>query len=473
MLRHVFACGAMLALLCCGASAQTPIGPAISPTLSRQINTFAMVGTSREAQQFYFGASSWNYYNQANAQAGQRYNLIYNGGCPGYSSRQFFVGCTTVTGAVGQQFGQGLAGALASHARFVILGNIVNDVAPTPLWTALQIWDNTQAGAEPGVGFLQAIQQIVANHQTPILTGEYGGPNQNAAQIAVYIAFNQIEREYCAQTGSCIYLDFPSALWTSASTPTALSFVPGSMQTGSLIHPDQLGGYLLGQVFNAAIEALVPQTNDLPVSPADSGLANSNFTTQTGGTLSGAGTLTSGAIPSGWTLTIPSGVSVVSSFVPDPNGYGYDWQLAITNAAGANPNITVLGWSTGGAAAIGSQWWGGAYLTTAAGATAFVDSSCNAHVGNGSGGYQYSQGGYVASYAVADFGVTTAHSYACRTPIPLPGSAQPTGGATVTVSGQTPAFWVQPIFTGNGSATVTIARPWLRQVQGTNGGTVE
>ncbi len=373
---------------------------------------------------------------------------------------------------MGQNFGQGLPGALNSHARFVVLGSIVNEVASTPAYSALQIWDNTQPSAEPGIGFLQAIQQIVANGQTPILTGEYGSPGANAAQIAVYTAFNQIEREYCAETGKCIFLDFASVLWTSASTPSALSFVANSMQAASNIHPALIGGYLQGQVFDAALTRYVPPLSNLPVSLADSGLPNSNFATQTGGTLSGAGTLTSGTVPSGWTLTIPAGVSVVSTFVADPSG-GNDWQLAITNTAGASPVINLTAFTTSGTAPVGSQYWGGAYVTTGASSTNYVGATAVTEIWNGVSAFQYVQTDYITFATISSSDLAVAHSYTAQTSIPLPGSAQPTGGATVTAAAQTPDFRISPVFTANGSATITIAHPWLRQVQGTNSGTVD
>ena len=426
-------------------------------------NTFALIGDSRMSQHQYFGNSSWGFLNQANAQDGDKYQIIYNGGVSGDTTRQYFAGVGSQSYYPGQQYGSGLAGALASKAKYVVIWGVINDPSS---YTGLQIWDSTVSGGEPGTGVLQAVQAIQGNGQVPVIVGETG---QNglavAAKISQIVSYNMIAREYCAR-GNCIYLDFASTLWNAATTTTStINFVANSTQDGT--HPNQVGGYLLGKVFDAAFSPLVPPLPMLPASVADSGIANSAFSTQTGGTLSGGGTLTSGTVASGWNISAPAGVSIVITYPADPSGVGSDMQLAITNAAGVNPNISISANPTGNGLTppVGSQWWGGAYLTVASGSSNAIEPSCYVSHWNGSG-FDYDQTDMQNAYNVANFIPTTAIniSYSCRTPVPLLGSSPPNGGPVTTNAGFVVNFSVLPVFTANGNATITIARPWLQQV---------
>lgn len=460
MRRFISALLALVGSADLATAAALSIPPRAPPALNAltHLNTFALVGTSREAQQQNFGNTSWSYFNQASAQNGRKYQLVYDGGVSGYTTRQFFAGGALQTGAIGSQYGIGLAGALASKARFVVLGGIINDLSA---YTAQQLWDATVSGGPGGMGYVQAIAAIVANGQIPVLTLEYGQNGLNTpAKITQIVNFNQLARQYCAR-GMAVCVDFPAAIWNpSTTTATTINFLANTTQDNT--HTNQIGGYLLGKVFDAALSPLVPPLQNLSDGLTDSGLPNSNFATVTGGTFSGAGTLTSGTVPSGWTITAPAGVSVVITEPADPNGYGNDLQIAITNAAGALPVITI-GSLFAGSPVAGSQIWGGAYITVASGSTNFVGAACTAQSWY-SASWQFSQNDYQTS-SVSGYGPTTAYSYTCQTPIPTPGVAQQVGSAVFTATGSSTGISIAPIFTANGSATITIARPWLRLVQ--------
>jgi hypothetical protein len=417
------------------------------------LNTFAMIGTSRESQQYSYGNTGWQYFNWANYLDGHKYQLVYNAGCSGQTTRVFIAGtgCATI---IGPNYGIGLYGALGSKARFVVIGGIVNDPAS---YTGDQIWSNAVIGAEPGTGILQAAQQIIGNGQIPVITLEYGQNTLTnvAGKITQILRYNQIAREFCA-TGQAICLDFPSAIWNPTSTTGSLiTFVANSSQDNT--HSNYLGGYLLGQVFDSALKNLVPPLNNLPDSLADSNITNGLFVTQTGGTSSGAGTLT-GNVPSGWTLTLPTGVTATSSFVSDPAGFGYDWQLVIANASGAAQIGTIYAQANSSLTAAASLVYNaGGYVTTAAGSSGFIGTEASAQL--------FWSGG---NNSALDFGIQSITNNTATTAayVETLVTAPPSTPTPATGYGSNPVILsFFPGFSANGSATITIARPWVQNAQ--------
>lgn len=427
--------------------------PILLPPASRALpplNTFALVGTSREAQQQYFGNSSWQYFNQANELDGQKYQLVFNNSISGYTTRQFLAGTLTAGDQIGTaQFGIGLAGALASGARFVVLGGCINDLDTL---TGDQVWDSTVPGAQPGMGILQAVNAIIANGQIPVLQGEYlQEGNTDPAKIAQTLRFNQLQRNFAA-TGKAIYLDFPAALWNPATTTTSvIHLVANSTQDGT--HPNILGGYLQARVWIASLSGLVPPLPSLSNGVLDQALPNNLFLQQTGGTSNGAGTLTMGTVPAGWGLTIPAGFSVVSSFVPDPSGFGSDWQLAITNTSGGAGSVQPYINAAGLTPAIGLQYQAGGQVIVAAGAIGYTSTSLNLSISDANGVHGNDSIDPPTNPGARPNSAAT--TSVLRTP--------PTAALTTT-SNFNPYVVFGPTFAGNGSATVSLGRLWVRQL---------
>lgn len=293
------------------------VAPAVPASLS--LNGFTLIGDSRQnfQTQPVGTQNSFHYFNQANAQNGQRYQLVNMLGIAGNRSDQYLAA--------------GAATALSDSSKYVVIWSIINDLDFGV--TAAQAWFGGSYTASStfitNMGILPFCQSLIAAGKIPVLISEIGVGGGGAGIVTGCSQYNEYCREF-AESGKAIYIDVTPVLWNpAAASPTNIALIAARMQ--DTLHPNTLGSFYMAPLFIAALPN-IPPLNVQPVAASEDPnyqlLANNLFTTTTGGTSSG-GTLT-GNIPANWGLTIPAGWTVAASTGANANGYGNNLILQVT-----------------------------------------------------------------------------------------------------------------------------------------------
>jgi hypothetical protein len=404
-------------------------------------NTFDLIGDSRTALQneggngtSSFQQNSYNYFNQANALFGQRFQVVNSLGVPGDRTDQYLAA--------------GLATCVASTAKYCAIFGVVNDFIQG--YTAAQAWSGG-SGYNNSPGISGACAQLIAAGKTPILFTEPGQDGMTATAILAISQFNQYAREL-AEKGQIILVDAAAVFVDPvASTSSVLHLKTGYTSDG--LHPSQLGAYYAGQAFGQAMLPFVPALPQFPYCAAEDAsiqtLPNNLFTTTTGGTISGAGTVT-GAMPAGWSITVPAGASVtVSTVAPSPYGDGNDLELVITASAAADVVLNV----NAAVPVAGDVYQAGAEFYVAQATGTFLGAEATmALVYNTSSvitAQDYNNGAVLATN-----GPPGPYTYTVKTPK----ITVPAGSAPVSLS-----LEFDLVFAASGSATIYIRRTWLRK----------
>ena len=295
----------------------------------RNKNAFALLGDSRMAQYqvdapAIVGAignwkNSVHFLAHANAQLGQRINVVYSGAVSGNRSDQYLAH---------------LDGAIASPAKRLIIWGSVNDIAYG--CTASQVW--TGVGMPTAsIGIQAAAIKAINAGMDVILVGDPGQVGLSSAKMGYVQQYNQFCREFCESFPNAYYFDAPSVVLDQ--TQTSVAFKTGYSADGT--HTLAIGAYNLGVSFASFISPLVTAFGQQPNAAWDVGanggtnlLINPLFLSTTGGT---AGASTTGPIPNTWEVSGSAQVSVVVSTAAGV--CGNDLVLTLTASAAGTAQL--------------------------------------------------------------------------------------------------------------------------------------
>lgn len=399
---------------------------------------FAILGNSRMANVYRDGPNqrrktniSW--FNWANALLGQR---------------MIISGLWAVSGQRTDEYlsATNIAAALATNAKYFVMGDIVNDV---------RAFDNTYdyfSGPGNGgfVGVKGICDQIIAAGGVPVLVTEMGSiSDTSTARLSAINIYNQKVRQYAREkAGSVILFDIARLTLDSTVAPTA--FKSGYSYDGT--HLDVPAAKVLGTAFANILSPLIPALEQGPQGQLEvfanggvCGLTNPLFTTTTGGT---GGTGITGSIPASWAIVHTAGYSTASSVAAGP--VGNEVTLAITASAAGTSRIQQ---AIASIENIGELWEGLVEVDIAS-------------------GFSNLGGVWIDLERSADVFVNAQDMYwdAAQPYANLP------AGAITGLRLRTPAFpiqsgtrnyWVLRIwasFSAAGSATITIRQPALRKL---------
>jgi hypothetical protein len=395
---------------------------------------FDLLGDSRQLEQSppgFPGNSSWHYFNQANAQAGNRYQLVNLQGYAGKRSDQYFA--------------MGLQTCLASNAKYCVIWSTFNDINQGA--SARQAWFGGDSyNGSPG--WLGACQQLLARGKIPILIAECGYTAFNALQVSYVYQMNQYMRQFCASSPA-IFIDFNPLLQTLTSTPGTIILQSVYFQDG--LHPSTLGSYYMGTYFNVTMQSLVPPINQEMGFAGETAdvmpLVNPNFLTTTGGTVSG-GTLLSGTVPASWGLVMPAGWTSAVTF--PANNYGKDFSNNIVNSGpGAAYLFQIIP-----APVAGATYQAGMEVSVNAGGQRLIICETLLQNTNADSSSAFTTDmGLQSAYSINPSGVNTAYTYTTCTPKLI----CPNNVSSLTLIAN---FW----FASAGNITAAIRRAWVRRV---------
>jgi hypothetical protein len=230
--------------------------------------------------------------------------------------------------------------ALGNLPQFAAIWSGVNDLAAGG--TALDAFTNLNA----------ACARLISMGITPIVFTDPGATSLNtSARLTQLFEYNERIRNLGESNRSVLVFDTTSVLWdgsaASWTTTPAPSFKTGYSFDGT--HLINLGGYNLGVAFgtwfagrvlpfearSSCVGEMVNANNPLAY------IANGMFTTTTGGTQTGTGSLT-GNVPASWTYNkgANAGTATTISTAANANGFGNDLTLAITTTVADSIRLT-------------------------------------------------------------------------------------------------------------------------------------
>lgn len=294
----------------------------------RSLNLFYLTGDSRNAQQSGTAApnsnnSAWHRFNVANQILGQRMTVLANDAISGS------IALNNLSDSVVQNVINSPAG-WADH--FGYINDLSNGVSANQIWYGYNGWAGCRAQYQK---MLSAGLRLIISLE-PGATSIAGSPTI-MSELAL---LNSLILEFARTNPEIVLIDMPSIM--RDSTSALLSFKAGLSDDGT--HYTVLGGE--AQASNAqktgyadVLDSLVPRRPSglcvsrqevLSVGGQDL-ITNPLFTTLTGGTTSGAGTLTSGTVPSGYVLNLPAGTSCAVTSAA--GAYGNEITLALTAAS--------------------------------------------------------------------------------------------------------------------------------------------
>ena len=402
-------------------------------------NTFAFVGDSRLSQIFADSTNTYgnnatlfpvnlahlktnHFFNWANTQLNQRMKIVFNGAVSGMRSDQY-LWC--------------MPQAIASGANWLVLWSIVNDVGQSGTTgdTAKTIWARIKAAA----------QQALIAGMNVIIVSETGTTSLNSASMGICYQYNEYAREFCEVTAGAFFYDINQVVVSPVSS--TMAFNAGYSDDGT--HLNGYGSYFAGVDFAAWISSFVLKLNCALGSPNEVAaqgniqqVANPTFQTTTGGI---AGSGVTGNVPASYNAGCSGSVACAISVGADPSGYG--------NAVTATLTATGAG---------GFQIHQDTTLANYTIPNDVVQSGCQAVLSAGATNVS-------SIYLGSNFGGTanpTADLW------PLSATNIPQVAMTLELksvpfiipAGTTWATWQMNIaFSGAGSATLLIRRPWMRR----------
>ena len=315
---------------------------------------WVFIGDSRTSQLLgipYVSNNVWeagnHWFSWVNALNGGNMIIAGNYGISGLRSDQFFNTNLTLSLTIPQDMY--VIGPASVNDITQAPGGYTSQFSPT-LGSAVTISNVAQVAAQ---NTQYAVAQARQLGLPVIVVAETGSTSFTAAQIAAMFEYNARMRDYCEVTPGVLWLDYTSSCWNPNNSATALAFKSNVSVDGT--HFTLLGVYnqaLIVQTFLQSM-GLEPQFQSLTNNVAEtqtaySILQNGTFATLTGGTNSGAGTLTSGNVPANWQLIIGANASVIVTSAADASGVGNAITLAIT--ATAATNVQFLGQPAGNSA---------------------------------------------------------------------------------------------------------------------------
>lgn len=286
-------------------------------------NTFAFLGDSRLAYQFYDGTSTpypasgahaksaISFFNWANALSGQRMKTVYNAAVAGYRSDQYLTA-------------DRVSGAIASGAKWLVIWGVINDIVACASTgdTALTIWTRIKNAAQTA---LNAGMNV-------ILLTEPGSDSSgtNTMESGMINQFNQYMLEYAEGTSGIFCFDCASYVINPLLTDKRIR--PGYSNDG--VHPNSYGSYHLGVAFADFMSHLIPPLQSQIYTAADVSskgnvqqVSNPLFLTTTGGT-SGAGI--TGNTPLDYISGRSGGATATISTSAASDGFGNEVTIAGT-----------------------------------------------------------------------------------------------------------------------------------------------
>jgi hypothetical protein len=389
-------------------------------------------------------ASHW--LNVANELNSGQLKLLGNYGISGNRSDQFLA--------------TNLSAALANSCELLIFNSpAVNDIAQAAVGNynnvngvAVTISNVAQVAAS---NITNAASAAVLVGKRVILVSEPGSTSfASIGPVGQVLQLNERLRDYAESMPGVSYWDITPYTWdtTVTASTTAIAFRAGCSADGT--HYLSLCGYYQGVAFASWINSLIPPFESRQSSVIENNtntayqlLLNPLFTTLTGGTKGGAGTVT-GNVPASWEIDADTGITATVTSQNSADGVGKSITLACV-ASGAGwvylyQNISTALWSAGdiwqhsadvsvSAAASTNYFYMAPVINTSAGQpNVYVNWSNDTFLGPGATGYLL-------------------HMLSLPYQIPV--------GATKNY-----AQWSLRIrFTAAGSATITVSRPSARQ----------
>lgn len=305
---------------------------------------FALIGDSR-AENFATSASlvaregyksAQHPLNWFNALAGQRLQMVFNGGKSGKRSDEWqSLAATDTTSYPGLGNVDAMLSTRALWAFFTGIG--VNDISQG--YTADQVW----AGYNGAPALPATLARVLAAGMRPVIFLEPGSTSLSAGQVPEVHRLNAYLRSFCLANPACVMVDVPALIWSgTATSTTAIAFRTGYMTDGT--HLAVKGAHAIGSALVTLLAGLVPPRAVLPSSPTEipaNGrvqLVNTpwllpNATTQGAVT----GFTFSTQMPAGlvWVrglngVNATGAATATCSIIADPNGFGQALQIAAT-----------------------------------------------------------------------------------------------------------------------------------------------
>lgn len=300
-------------------------------------STIDLVGDSRSSQQGTsyttingqftpFAKTSQGWLPVAAALANQRYIFGQDFGVSGLRSDQY------TTPAI-------MANVLASPSGWVMVGpGGVNDISQsTTGFTNVNGVSVTTANVAlvAAQNIVAACNQIVAKGKKVILVAEPGSTTFSTANIASMFELNQRLWAYAQATPDVYYWSYADAVYNANSSGTAIAFKTNFSVDGT--HLSTQGSFAAAASFNTAfqnffspIDYAIDNIADTNTTNPRQLIVNPLFTTLTGGANTNI-TLTSGTVPSGWTIfSTNASTAVTITSAAEANGNGNAITLALT-----------------------------------------------------------------------------------------------------------------------------------------------
>lgn len=435
---------------------QTSIVPQYNP------NMISLLGDSRIAYTTVSSGAvltSQSWFNAANARAGHRYILGTNAGGSGCRSDQF-LGPIDLDAVLNDNSATVVINSPAANDFGPVVGNGVPAGVGgqcTNSGGTYPYTDNngnkvtsSNVGQMVAQNVITACRAIVSRNKRCIITEEPGSTTQSAATSQVYDLNARLEAFANANPGWVYIWSYNQAVWNPTGSTSAIAFKSNYSVDG--VHYSPLGADQQGIAFNTAFQNLFPaydfsvaNENFINGTTPLSIVNNPLFTTLTGGTSAGCGTIT-GSIPSGWEISCHNSATTVTvTSASDPNGYGNDITLAITTT-GADSGVSFF--SVGNNA----QWSASDYIQGG------VDISVTGTPSNAClyfATQMVTSGGNSQQYDMYPNSTTACPNYAYSYRL----RSQPLKPPAGTNSFSDPAD-VIVIFSGAGSITYTASRAW-------------
>lgn len=347
----------------------------------------------------------------------------------------------------------GVVGALTA----AILSQISPALAYLP--TCVEIMAGTN-DVSTGVPYATTIANLQSMYQQCINAGVYvrayailpRNNLSNAGQLGQIIAINQWIKEFWHYNRGGEYIDVFSSLINPSST-TYTSAANSSYFYDSVLHPNQLGAYLMGVTIAPylqkwSIAQILPSSSfdDAIVSSGSSpNLAANPLMLGTGGS---SGTGITGTVPNGCSVTGAASVTGVCSTPARSDGFGNNWQHVITATAAGLYSISGPAVVTPSNLIVGKKYYLDFNLNVSPNPTGLntLQAAINFQGGSTNPGWIFQNNDN------AVFSFPTGINLTCRTP-----AATYLGGASQVF----PLFYWN--FTGAASVTMSIGRMGVYQ----------
>jgi len=345
-------------------------------------------------------------------------------------------------------------------------GQITNLLATSPLpqfafiWSGVNDLTNSVSALTAYTNVSAACTRLLSAGITPVVFLESGSTSMNTSgMVAALFEYNERLRGLAHTNRQIFVFDTTSTIWNPTgaawtSTPAPV-FNTGYSLDGT--HPTNLAGYKLGLAFGGWFPGVILGVDSRPAAIGEfifannplNAIVNGLFTTTSGGSSGGSGTLASGTVPASWSLnTGASGTSVSLATAGGAAGNVLTATITTTQASTVKLSQDVTT-TVKNAAAINDIFQAG-YEITVAGGTALRGINVI---------HEYNDGTNTFTYYDLYCQASAADGPQAFGPILCIPSAM-----TITT---TPSGWIttriEAVFSGAGGATISIARARFRK----------